>query len=140
MTLAEIGAKIANRWNSLPQSLQSWIAALEAFVWIAIVSAVLEYPFSDLNHEHGIRTFIAKVGLTALAATRVYVQKHPFRKVLAEIVSKPDGTIQEVVYDQGKTAVDTGSNGQDEGKGNVGEVRQSDEEEDRSGKEGGRPA
>jgi hypothetical protein len=126
-------------WTKVPAPLQAWLAALEAFVWIGIVSAIVEYPFSDLNKEHGIRTFVAKVCLTALAATRVYIQKHPFRTVVAELVAKPDGTMEEVVYDQGKAAVDTKSNSQDEGKGNVGEVRQGDKKEDSSGKESGRP-
>jgi len=130
---------IADVWNRIPANVRSWLSAAEAFVWLAVISAALEYPFSDLGKENGVRNFLAKVGVTALAALRVYAQKHPFRTVVAELVTKPDGTMQEVVYGQGQ-AVDSGSHGQDEAKGNSGEVRQSDEEKDRSGKESGRPA
>lgn len=137
-TIEDLKNAIANAWLKIPESVRAWLNALEAFVWLGVVSAVVEYPFSDLNKEHGVRLFIGKVGLTALAATRVYIQQHPFRKVVAELVTKPDGTIQEVIY--GQTAMDTKSNGQDEAKGNVGQVRQGDQKEDSSGKESGRPA
>ena len=132
-------SKVVDQWDRVPPSLRGWLSAAEAFIMLAVVSAVVEYPFSDLNKEHGIRTFIGKVGLTAAAATRIYIQKHPFRTVVAELVSKPDGTLQEVVYDQVKP-VDTKSNSQDEGKGDSGKVRQGDQKEDSSGKESGRPA
>jgi len=117
-------ASLGDVWQRFPFPVRAWLGAAERFVWLAVVSAALEYPFTNFHKPHAISLFLAQVGATAAAALRLFLSTNPLRNVIAEVQQSSDGSIKEVVYG-GKKEVDSGRDGKDGSEGDSGQVRKS---------------